>query len=53
MKGKEPKDKPKKGRPVTRTMPEPIPDTPENIANACMQDSPKQEWRYIKKRDGS
>ena len=47
------KEKTKRGRPVQNTLPKPIPDTPENIANACMQDSPKKEWRYIKKRDGS
>ena len=43
-------DKPKRprGRPVEKPMPEPIPDTPENIARACMQGPPKKEWRYLK-----
>ena len=37
----------KRGRPVTRKMPEPIPDTPENIALALLQGPPKEEWRYL------
>ena len=37
-----------RGRPVTRKMPETIPDTPENIALAIMQGPPKDEWRYLK-----
>ena len=43
--------KPKKptGRPVKNTMPDPIPDTPENVARACMQGRPKKEWRYLQK----
>ena len=28
-------------------MPEPIPDTPENIARACMEGPPKRDWRYL------
>ena len=38
----------KRGRPA-RPMPEPVPDTPENIARAAMQGPPKKEWRYLKK----
>ena len=30
----DPKPKPKRGRPVKRPLPEPIPDTPENIVRA-------------------
>jgi hypothetical protein len=37
------------GRPVKNKMPEPIPDTPENVARACMQGPPKKEWEYLKK----
>lgn len=37
----------KRGRPVIRKLPDPIPDTPENIALAIMQGSPKDEWRYL------
>ena len=33
------------GRPA-RPMPELIPDTPENVALAAMQGSPKKRWRY-------
>ena len=42
----------KRGRPVTRKMPEPIPDTPENIARAIMLGPPKDEWRYLKEYAG-
>ena len=40
-----------RGRPVTNTMPEPIPDTPENIARALLTTPPKKrdEWDYLKK----
>ena len=30
-------------------MPPRIPDTPENIALACMQGPPKKEWEFMKK----
>ena len=39
----------KRGRPVENELPESIPDTPENVARACMQGPPKKEWRYTKK----
>ena len=41
-----------RGRPVTNTMPEPIPDTPENIARALLTTPPKgeDEWDYLKDR---
>lgn len=32
-------------------LPEPIPDTPENIARACMQGPPKKEWRFLKNKE--
>ena len=38
-----------RGRPVKNTMPEPIPDTPENVARAIMKGPPKKVWRYLKK----
>ncbi len=40
-----------RGRPVTKTMPGKIPDTPENIAKAMFRTGPKREgeWRYMKK----
>jgi hypothetical protein len=34
--------------PPAYQMPEPIPDTPENVARAIMQGPPKKEWRYLK-----
>ena len=36
-----------RGRPP-RPMPEPIPDTPENIARAIMRRPPKRDWDYLK-----
>lgn len=41
----------KSGRPVTREMPEPIPDTPENSAEAVRTSPVKPEgsWDYLKK----
>ena len=44
----EPSKKRSRGRPVKNTMPEPIPDTPENIARAIMRGPPKKEWNYVK-----
>ncbi len=38
-------DKNKGGRPP-KPMPEPIPDTPENVARAIMQGPPKERWRF-------
>ena len=42
-----------RGRPVKNTMPEPIPDTPENIARALLTTPPKKEdeWDYLKDRE--
>ena len=37
----------KGGRPPELKMPEPIPDTPENIARACMEGPPKRRWDYL------
>ena len=37
-----------RGRPKALLMPEPIPDTPENILRACLQGPPKQDWDYVK-----
>ncbi|WP_419863038.1 hypothetical protein [Candidatus Poriferisodalis sp.] len=43
-----------KRRPAKR-MPEPIPDTPENVAKALMNTPPKKpgEWRYEQEREDS
>ncbi len=38
-----------RGRPVKNTMPEPIPDTPENIARAVLRSpkTPPGGWKYL------
>ena len=43
----------KAGRPVEKLMPEPIPDTPENIARALLTTPPKKEdeWDYLKEHE--
>ena len=40
----------KRGRPSKRAMPDPIPDTPENIMLAILNTPPKSEdeWRYLR-----
>ena len=40
-----------RGRPVEKPMPEPIPDTPENIARAVLAGPPKKNWDYLKDAD--
>ena len=40
----------KGGRPP-KPMPEPIPDTPENVARAIMQGPPKERWRFEEGED--
>jgi hypothetical protein len=46
----------KAGRPPTLTMPEPIPDTVENVMDAILTTPPKKrsEWKYLQqqKEDG-
>ncbi len=39
--------KKKRGRPPTRTMPERIDATPEEIADVVMRAPPKTKWRYL------
>lgn len=45
-------DKPKRprGRPVEKTLPDPIPDRPENVMRAILKTPPKRddEWDYLK-----
>ena len=36
------------GRPQVLVLPEPIPDTPENILRACLKTPPKKDWDYLK-----
>ena len=42
-----------RGRPVEKPLPEPIPDTPENVARALLTTPPKDEgdWDYLKERE--
>ncbi len=42
-----------RGRPVEYPYPDPIPDTPENIAKAILATPPKKpkEWRFVQKRE--
>lgn len=46
-------DRRKRGRPQERQWPEPIPDTPENIARAVLSTPPKKrdEWRHLQEAD--
>ena len=41
----------KRGRPVAKPMPEPIPDTPENIMRALLATPPRaeDEWDYLRR----
>ncbi len=49
MQPKQPKSP--RGRPAN-PMPERIPDTPENVAKACMQGPPKKDWDYLREHGG-
>ena len=55
MAKKERQPKKKAGRPRELAMPDPIPDTPENIARACMQGAllKDEEWDYLKPGSGA
>ena len=50
MKDRDTDQKPKRrrGRPTVRVMPDPIPDTPENVVRALCQGPPKPvgEWKF-------
>lgn len=39
-----------RGRPVEYPMPDPIPDTPENVLKTVFAGPPKKGWRYLKGR---
>ena len=41
------KPKRKRGRPISRIMPDPIPDTPGNVARSIMRGPPKRDWRFL------
>ena len=40
-----------RGRPVEKPMPDPIPDTPENVAHALVSTPPENddEWDYLER----
>ncbi len=42
---------PNRGRPIIKTLPDPIPDTLENVALSVLNTPPKKdhEWEYLKK----
>ncbi len=44
-------DSPKRGRPVEKPMPEPIPDSTENVLRALVTAPPRgeHEWDYLKR----
>ena len=42
------KKKRPRGRPATRVMPEPIPDSAANVVRAICQGPPKREWDFQK-----
>ena len=48
-------DAPKKprGRPVEHKLPDPIPDTPENIMKAFLKTPPRkrEEWKFVQERE--
>ena len=52
MATKQPVKSKKAGRPPTLTMPEPIPDTPENVAEAMMRTPARKpgEWKYMQNK---
>ena len=43
----------RRGRPVEHKLPEPIPDTPENIMKAFLKTPPRKrgDWKFVQKRD--
>ena len=43
----------KRGRPVKHPLPEPIPDSPENILKALLATPPRkrEDWRNIQERE--
>ena len=42
-----------RGRPPILVMPDPIPDTPENVAKAILRGPPKREWDFLKPGSGA
>ena len=42
-----------RGRPVEHKLPDPIPDTPENIMKAFLKTPPRkrEEWKFVQERE--
>ena len=42
-----------RGRPVEHKLPDPIPDTPENIMKAFIKTPPRkrEEWKFVQERE--
>lgn len=55
MAGNPPTKGKKRGRPPTLIMPEPIPDTLDNVMDAVLNTAPKKrsEWKYLKRQKGA
>ncbi len=47
------KQKRPRGRPPKHLMPEPIPDTPENIMKAFIKTPPRkrEDWKFVQERE--
>ena len=45
----------RRGRPVEHPLPEPIPDTPENIMKAFVSTPPRkrEDWKFVQEREQS
>ena len=42
--------KPKRGRPITRKMPERIDASPDRIAEVILRATPPKKWRYLESK---
>jgi len=45
-------EKPSRGRPVEKTLPDPVPTFPEDLARAIMPEPPKRKLRHSERVDG-
>lgn len=42
-----------RGRPVEHELPEPIPDSVENVLKTVFAGPPKKVWRYLERKQGT
>ena len=49
------REKARQGRPAMYPLPDPIPDTPENIARAILSTPPKkrEDWKHVQEREAN